>query len=32
MLVLHHYGAAGIFALGCIATLFGWHSKEPQEA
>jgi cytochrome c oxidase subunit 1/cytochrome c oxidase subunit I+III len=32
MLVLHHYGAAGIFAIGCVLTLFGWHSKEPQES
>jgi heme/copper-type cytochrome/quinol oxidase subunit 1 len=31
-LVLQKYGLAGIFAIGCVLVLFGWHSKEPQEA
>jgi len=32
MLVLHKYGVAGVMAIGCVVSLFGWHSKEPQES
>jgi hypothetical protein len=31
-LVLGKFGLAGIFAVGTVLTLFGWHSKEPQES
>ncbi len=30
-LVLGRYGVAGVLAVGSVAALFGWHSKEPQE-
>ena len=26
------YGVAAILGIGCVLALFGWHSKEPQEA
>jgi cytochrome c oxidase subunit 1/cytochrome c oxidase subunit I+III len=32
MLLVQHYAVAGIMGILCLLTLFGWHSKEPQEA
>jgi cytochrome c oxidase subunit 1/cytochrome c oxidase subunit I+III len=32
MLLVEHYAVAGIMAILCALTLFGWHSKEPPEA
>src|SRR5438093_3483119 len=31
MLLLSHYGAAGVFALFGLAALVGWHWHEPEE-
>jgi cytochrome c oxidase subunit 1/cytochrome c oxidase subunit I+III len=31
-LVLGKFGLAGIFAVGTVLTLFGWHSNEPEES
>ena len=31
-LVLQKFGVAAILSIGCVLALFGWHSKEPQEA
>jgi len=31
-LVMGKFGLAGIFGVVCVVVLFGWHSKEPQEA
>jgi hypothetical protein len=31
-LVMGKFGVAGIFGIACVLVLFGWHSKEPQEA
>jgi cytochrome c oxidase subunit I len=31
-LVMAKFGLAGIFGIVCLLVLFGWHSKEPQEA
>jgi cytochrome c oxidase subunit 1/cytochrome c oxidase subunit I+III len=31
-LVMGKFGVAGILGIVCVAVLFGWHSKEPQEA
>jgi cytochrome c oxidase subunit I+III len=32
MLLLQHYGAAGLMGILCLLTLLGWHSQEPEEA
>jgi hypothetical protein len=32
MLVIGKFGVAGIFAVLCLLSLLGWHSREPQEA
>jgi heme/copper-type cytochrome/quinol oxidase subunit 1 len=32
MLLLQHYGAAGLMGILCLLTLVGWHSREPEEA
>jgi cytochrome c oxidase subunit I+III len=32
MLLLSHYAIAGLFLLGALLALAGWHSQEPQEA
>jgi cytochrome c oxidase subunit 1/cytochrome c oxidase subunit I+III len=31
MLLLQHYGAAGLLGILCLLTLVGWHSQEPEE-
>jgi cytochrome c oxidase subunit I+III len=31
MLLLQHYGAAGLMGILCLLTLVGWHSREPEE-
>jgi cytochrome c oxidase subunit I+III len=31
MLLLQHYGAAGLMGILCLLTLVGWHSQEPEE-
>jgi cytochrome c oxidase subunit 1/cytochrome c oxidase subunit I+III len=31
-LVMGKFGVAGVLGIVCLAVLFGWHSKEPQEA
>jgi cytochrome c oxidase subunit 1/cytochrome c oxidase subunit I+III len=32
MLLLQHYGAAGLMGILCLLTLAGWHSREPEDA
>jgi cytochrome c oxidase subunit I len=32
MLLLQHYGAAGLRGILCLLTLVAWHSREPEEA
>jgi cytochrome c oxidase subunit I len=32
MLLLQHYGAAGLMGILCLLTLVAWHSREPEEA
>ena len=31
MLLLQHYGAAGLMGILCLLTLVGWHSREPED-
>jgi heme/copper-type cytochrome/quinol oxidase subunit 1 len=32
MLLLQHFGAAGLMGILCVLTLLAWHSHEPEEA